>query len=180
MSSSDLSEVKSGKQKPHFAPANALFMTSKVPRSKGGYIQFNSVCSSGHKRCSFIQMTRTFDPEKLYYFLLKEGLTLCFTNFILKISSISLIVLSKKQSKDKAIGKFCPERMHFILLATANEHKESSVGSVPLKTLGGFRGIPLKLCELREKDNSHSVNKSTQFIYQRPKDYPCYHLLGTK
>ena len=41
MLSSDLSEVKSGKQKPHFAPANALFMTSKMPRSKGRYFQFN-------------------------------------------------------------------------------------------------------------------------------------------
>ena len=67
MLSSDLSEVKSGKQKPHFAPANALFMTSKMPRSKGRYFQFNSICSSGHKRYSFIQMTRTFDPDNLYY-----------------------------------------------------------------------------------------------------------------
>lgn len=116
MLSSDFSQVKSGKQKPHFAPANALFMTSKMPRSKEGYIQFNSICSHGHKRCFFIQMTRTFDPEKLYYFMLKEGHTPCFINSILKIALISLlIVLSKKQFKDKAIGKFCPKRMHFIL-----------------------------------------------------------------
>lgn len=32
----DLSQVKSGKQKSHSAPTNALFMALKKPRSKGG------------------------------------------------------------------------------------------------------------------------------------------------
>lgn len=64
----------------------ALFTTLKMPRSKGG--AFNSIqfVQVDRKDVLFIQMTRTFDPENLYYFILEEGHTPCFMNSVLKIS----------------------------------------------------------------------------------------------
>lgn len=53
-----------------------------------------------------------------------------------------------------------------ISLSTTNEHKEPSMGFCFSENLGWGRGLPLKLCELREKDNSHGANKSIWFIYQ--------------
>lgn len=89
---SDFLQVKS--QKSHSVPANCFIHDFENAKIKRGCIQFNSICSSGQKRCSFIQMTRTFDPEKLYYFILEEGHTPCFTNSVLKMSLlISLLIV---------------------------------------------------------------------------------------
>lgn len=96
MLSSDLSQVKSGKQKSHSAQQIALLMTLKMPRSEGG--GFNSIqFAHMDRKMFFYSNDKDIWSRKAVLLPSWRRTLLCLMNSVLKISLLNslLIVWSK-------------------------------------------------------------------------------------